>query len=367
MKSYCKGLLIDRNIISDAYKLWRENESGKKNSWRVYKEYGSEYALIDEIYNEIRDRELRFRPLKKSTIIDPSNGKEREIAVASIKQQVCDYVCVSCMQDFLKARMGFYQTANEKGKGLEMCRNTIRKWSKEDAYFIKADIRKCYPSIKTTLVLDILYKYIKSNDVLYVCQVILNTYDGGLEIGSYFSLKMAQLVLSFPYHFIEDLHKDRRGERKMLVTHQIWHMDDMIIISRDKRDLKMAMRKLEKYVREELGLEFKPWKVSRISHDEPLDIGGWRAFDGHVTIRRNLFLRAMRAFRRFNRHPSVKRAHRVISYWGWLKHGDCYEVIENMHMEDTFNNARNMISAHQRMMNKKKAAANDKNAVSNAA
>jgi hypothetical protein len=162
LKSYCKGLLIDRNIVSDAYKLWRENESGKKNSWRVYKEYGSEYALIDEIYNEIRDRELRFRPLK-------------------------------------------------------------------------------------------------------------------------------------------------------------------------------------------------------------IDIGGWRAFDGHVTIRRNLFLRAMRAFRRFNRHPSVKRAHRVISYWGWLKHGDCYEVIENMHMEDTFNNARNMVSAHQRMMNKKKAAANDKNAVSNAA
>ena len=60
----------------------------------------------------------------------------------------------------------------------------------------------------------ILRRYIRNQDVLYVCETLLATYGDGLEIGSYFSLRMAQLVLSFGFHAVEGMHKTRRGSRR---------------------------------------------------------------------------------------------------------------------------------------------------------
>lgn len=344
MKSYCKGLKITREMVADAYAEWRRNESGRKNHKRVDEEYGSPDAMIDEIFAEISSRTLGFRPIRRSKRRDRTNGKERVIGIASIKQQVCDYLCVMAMEEFLSKRSGFYQTANERGKGLRLCRNALRRWSRTERYFIKADVRKCYPSIKTDVVMRVLRKYVRSDDVLYVCETILDTYDGCLEIGSYFSLKMAQLVLSFLYHYVESVGKVRRGKRVPLVRHQIWHLDDVIITGNDKRDLKMAMRRLEWYATSEFGLEFKPWKVCRTGKSERLDLGGWTAYDGRVMLRGTLFLRATRAFARFSKTRTLTLAKRVVSYWGWLSNGDCSEVIRTRGFGMVFSLARSMIS-----------------------
>ena len=32
MKSYCKGLVIDRELIVRAYKLWLKSRAGRKNA-----------------------------------------------------------------------------------------------------------------------------------------------------------------------------------------------------------------------------------------------------------------------------------------------------------------------------------------------
>lgn len=73
----------------------------------------------------------------------------------------------------------------------------------EGGYHVHLDVRKCYPSIKPEVVSRILRRYVRSPDALYLCEALLATYGGGLEIGSYFSLRMAQLVLSFGYHSVE--------------------------------------------------------------------------------------------------------------------------------------------------------------------
>ena len=313
MKTYLKVFDIKRGDVKNAVDAWHKNESGRKNYERIIEEYGSEDALIDEILLEITERRLSFRPISRSERRDRSNGKVRVIGVASVKQQVCDYVVVNALEGFLKAKVGFYQTANEKGKGLMMCSRALRRWSRTARYHIKADVRKCYPSIKTDLVMRILRKYVRSEDVLYVCEAIFATYDGCLEIGSYLSLKMSQLVLSFAYHHVESLHKVRRDKSIKMVEHQIWHLDDMILIGNDKRSLKQAMRSLVRFMRDELGLEVKPWKLCVTSRLEKLDLGGWAAYDGTVILRGSLFLRACRAFRQLLFQGRVSRSLNMFS------------------------------------------------------
>ena len=125
MKTYCRGLAIDRAIVEEAYREWCEAPAGKKNAWRVVQEHGSAASLIDEVAREIAERRLVFEPIHRYDHIEPTNGKVRTIGVSSVKQQLVDYVVVHCCADFLKARVGHYQASSVKGKGATFAMRTI--------------------------------------------------------------------------------------------------------------------------------------------------------------------------------------------------------------------------------------------------
>lgn len=352
MKSYRVGPL-DESAVMDGYRSWLSKPSGKKNEWRVEKEYGSADALVREIVTEVRERRLSFRPIHRYMHYEASARKYRTIGVESVKQQVVDHAVCVALEPLIDAKVGFYQVAAVKGKGQRLCRGAVRRWSREKGYYVKLDVRKCYPSTRHDVVMRILKKYVRDGaDVLYAAQALMETYGEGLEIGSYFSLRMMLLVLSFAYHHVEGLRKERRGKSAPLVSHQIWHLDDCLMASRDKRDLKMAVRSLVRYMADELGLSIKPWKVARISKAERLDIGGWKGLNGVCTLRSETFLRATRSFSRFKRHPSLALARKCSSYWGWLVHGSCDGAVRKRGIGPTFAHARSVVSRHERLRRK---------------
>ncbi len=363
MKSYCKGLVVDRALVQRAYDAWSSRPSGRKNAHRVVEQYGCADALVDEILWEITMRTLEFEPIRRYTHVEPTNGKVRVIGIESVKQQVVDYVACLALEPLLEAKIGFYQVAAVPKKGQRLCRGALRRWVRGATYHVKLDVRQCYPSTSHEVVMGVLRKYVRSADVLYVCESLLATYDmGGLEIGSYFSLRMMQLVLSFAYHHVESLGKVRRGKYRALVDHQLWHLDDALLVGRDKRDLKRAVRSLERYMLSSLGLSIKPWKIARTGDAEPLDMGGWVVRTHRCTLRSRIFLRGMRSFRRFEATPVVGNAKRCASYWGWFRHGDCDGVMLAHCMGATFAHARSVISRHDRQ-----EAAHEAHAVGDAA
>lgn len=345
LKSYCKGLVITRGDIAAAYEKWRRALAGHKNAWRVEAEHGSADALIDELAREISQRSLTLRPIHRYERVEPTNGKRRIIGVESVKQQVLDYAVIGALEPFLSAKIGYWQVAGVPGKGQASCRRALRKWVREGGYHVKVDVKQCYPSISHEVVRKIMHKYVRSADILYCVDAILATYDmGGLEIGSYFSLQVANLVLSFAYHHIDGLCKERRGKSVRLISHQIWHMDDGLILGRDKRNLRMAVRSLVRYMRDELGLTIKPWKIARTGEEEPLDLGGFVVRPSRTTMRAGTFIRAKRAFRRFARHHSLRLARRICSYWGLLKHTDSDGFIARNNIYKLLRLARAIVS-----------------------
>lgn len=149
-------------------------------------EYGAESALISEIAFEIESRSLSFVPIRRYRHIEPTNGKLRIIGIESVKQQTCDYLAVTALAPLLDAKVGYWQTASVVGKGQLMLVGACKRYLRDSKYHVHVDVRKCYPSIKTDVVKSILRKYVKSADVLYLCDCLLDSYDGCLEIGSYF-------------------------------------------------------------------------------------------------------------------------------------------------------------------------------------
>ena len=71
MKSYCKGLEIDEAIVSEAFDEWRAGDAGRKNAWRVERDYGTPDALIAEIAREVRARSLQTTPIGYRMRVEP--------------------------------------------------------------------------------------------------------------------------------------------------------------------------------------------------------------------------------------------------------------------------------------------------------
>lgn len=191
-------------------------------------------------------------------------------------------------------------------------------------------------------------KYVGSDDLLYVIQCLLASYGSGVNIGSYFSQYTANFVLSFAYHYAEGMAKERRGRPVTLVAHQLWYMDDCLLMASSKRDLSMAARRLEEYMGEALHYEVKPWEVQPVS--QHITMVGYTVAPGEVRLRDDVFLRARRSFLRFERDPCIERAHRVVSYWGLLLHADTRQWRCDNRARETFDSARKMIGEHDRMV-----------------
>lgn len=374
MKTYCKGLVVDVSIVWKAYCTWLEAPAGRKNKWRVRDEYGSDSALVREIVYEIKHRTLTLRPIHRYTSKERSNGKVRLIGVESIKQQIVDYIIVLCLNPMLSAKVGYYQVAGVRGKGSLFASQKVFKWLNDGTcrYHVKSDITKCYLSTDIEMVYDKLSKYVGSKDIMYLIRVVFDTYRAsendvgqqmcdddcscdnsgdvktGLEIGSYFSMRIMAFILSFAYHYVESLHKTRRDKKISLVSHQLWQMDDIVLFSRSKKDLKMAMRKLERYLRNELGLRIKPWKICEVSEEEPVDICGYKIRPSHIELREGTFLRGRRAIIAFNKRKTLYNAYRVVSYYGLFVHSDCKDFIKKTRMNHVAYEARRVISKESR-------------------
>lgn len=345
MKTYCKGLRVDRELVYEAFLEWRESESGHKNLWRLLEEYGDISTLAGELVYEIETRTLSFKPIVYHDEIE-RNGKVRHIGQESVKQQIADYIALVAMKDFIHAKVGFYQVASVKGKGPLFAAKTVQKWIKQDGLMCYAhgDIRKCYESIQTKTIFDIVLKYIKSKDIIYLIGMILSTYDKGLGIGSAFSLKLSQVVLSFAYHHVEQWgFSFRRGKRIRTIVHQIWYADDFYLFSKYPTYLKHMMRKLSRFLERNYMLDAKAWKVCW-TNSEPVDIAGYIVRKDRITIRSRIYLRIRRAYMKFNKQPTVKKAKTVCSYWGYLYHTASRKTIERNNYYMTFCKARRMVS-----------------------
>lgn len=347
IKTYCKHLVIDEAFVQAAYDEWRSHEAGRKNEWRVYKEHGSPEALVAEITRDANALALRFAPI--ATKPRREGGKVRDIGIEPVKQQVCGYVADAALSDLMEAKLGFWQVSRP-GMGQFKGGRAAQRWLRSCGYHAHADHRKCYDSTSTGVVMRILRKLVRNEVVLHICEAIMASYPGGhLMIGSYFSMRMAHLVLSYGYHHVEQLCKVRRGKRYALVKHQVWYADDLWLFGDDKRDLKRALRELDRYMRREFGLRLKPWKACRAGDDEPADVAGAVARPGRLTVRSCTFLNARRAVLRFRRKPwSIDLARRVVSYFGWLKNTDCFEFCVDNRVFRAVSKAKRLISINER-------------------
>lgn len=315
-------------------------------------------------YDEIMERKIELSPIHYQNRYDLSSRKLREIGVASIKQQVYDYIVVIACLEMFNSKIGLYQCASLPNRGCYYGKSKIEKWIRTNPtktkYAFKCDIKKCYPSINTFKLKELLRRDIKNDDILYIIYTLIDTYKQGLSIGSYLSQYLANYYLSYAYHFIgEQLYKTKKKRRSNevirinLVTHHLFYMDDIIMFGSRKADLKMAAKKLEKYLNEELLLSLKEDRQLFPVDSRPIDMMGFKITRTHTTIRRRIFLKSRKLLIKYKgekvNNMTLEDARSIISYYGYIKHSNSLKFRKKYKVDKTIEFAKGVASRESRI------------------
>ena len=355
MKSYCKRTdITDEGFCLMAVRDFLRGKGSRPEVLQLLREHGGEEGLAFFLAASIRDRRVSVAPIKYFNRIEPISGKHRTIGRETALHQCYDYIAVNGLKELFDAKIGHYQTASLPGKGQIFAQRAIKKWVREKRarYFVKIDIRKYYPSVDQQVLRSMLARDVRNEPLLYLVGYLLDQFPSGLNIGSYLSQYLANYYASYAYHYAQErLRKVRLNKRtgavtdKRLIDHCLFYMDDILLMGHDKRDLKMAVRMLAKYMGQALHVEIKPWKICRVDR-EPIDMVGYVFYSYKTTIRPAIFLRARRAFSKAEKsaYPKLRLAYRCVSYFGYFKHSDSRQVREKYHVDRIVSACKDVIS-----------------------
>lgn len=163
-------------------------------------------------------------------------------------------------------------------------------------------------------------------------------------VGYYTSPWFANLYLEkLDWFIVQRLYKERRGKRIKYVRHYLRYMDDMLLIGTSKSDLHKAVRAIQKYLKDELGLEIKnEWEIKKIGKHELIDgkwkmkpgtywcdIGGYKFCKDATILRDGIFLSTRRLARRMSKGFTIHNCRSIISRIGWAKHCNSRNFIDN--------------------------------------
>ena len=228
----------------------------------------------------------------------------------------------------------------------------VRKLLKERdiKYVAQLDVRKCFPSIPQDKLLNFIDKYVANDDVKWLVHKLVGTFEDGLSIGSYLSQYLCNLYMSQLYHEIsENMFYERRGKRISYVKHVLFYMDDILLLGRNAKTMHLAVDRIVQYARDVMGLEIKAtWNVRKVKDMDFIDTMGFRVYRDHVTIRRRVFLRVRRAYkkptkRRYHR-PTLKQAQKCTSYFGIIANTNSERFVKKYHVYKTVKLSKEVVS-----------------------
>ncbi len=332
------------------------------------------YEVVRYIANYISkciiDKNLKLKPIKYFIIIDGMNKKERIIGVEEPLHQIFDYVAVKGLLPMLNAKIGIFQCASLPRKGQSFGKKYIEKWvrEKKTIYYIKGDIKKCFPSIPINKLKIFLKRDVKNDTLLWLTFKLLDMFEMGLSIGSYLSQYICNYYLSYAYHYAsEQLFKIRKTKNKgnvrvRLINHVLFYMDDFLLTGSSKKDLRKGMNLLIKYFNDFLELTVKSkWKICRVD-SESIDMMGFVFKTKYTTIRAKIFLKVRRYFMKVKKYLKYncmipeRLAFQCVSGYGWFKNTNSQKVRNKLNIDYIDYKCKKAISFYAKLKGVKKYA-----------
>lgn len=294
---------------------------GKTKRQKVAKILDSPTFYALQIQKMLKDKTYVPSPYFEMKIRDGAKKKERIIYKPQFyPDQVIHWSLMLKLEPILLKGMYEFSCASIKGRGIHKGMKYVKKILVRDRkytkYCLKLDIKQFYPSVNKEILKQKFRKKIKDQDTLWLIDSIIDSSKTGLPIGNYTSQWFANFYLEDLDHYIKE---------KLNIKYYIRYMDDMVLFSNNKKELKKVKLAIDEFLKKE-DLRIKEnWALFK-TESRPLDFLGYRFYRGYTTLRRGNFLRIKRRLKKISKKDKVNfhDASAAISYLGWIKHSNSY-------------------------------------------
>jgi retron-type reverse transcriptase len=266
-----------------------------------------EEVIIDTM-DRLRDRTWKPVGFHEFMIREP---KLRKISAPAVTDRFVHHILCRVIEPILDKKFIDTSYACRKGKGmLSACKrvqHNLRSLGDGDVYVYRIDIRKFFHSIDHEVLKRIMRRHFADDFVLWLLDVIIDSYPEGLPIGSLTSQLMANVVLNELDHHME-------------CANYVRYMDDVIIVSKDREELTFLDRKARAYIENVLHLQVNRKKTHITRYLHGIDFAGYRITPWRLYPRKRNVKAAGRRLRKLRRTNVPKYEASKQSFFGYMKH-----------------------------------------------
>ena len=369
MKSY--NHLFEKLIDEDNLKKALNRAAiGKRDRATVKELLDNPDEAIKEFKENLINGSVDFT-IKDAIIIKEGYLKKTRIIICPEfkRAQWLHHAVVQVLKDLFCRGMYVYTCGSIPGRGVHYGKKYLEKYIEnnitEIKYVVKLDIKRYYPSIPVDKIkerlkkrihdermLDVIFKILDSNKVKIDGEIV----ELGLPIGYYTSQWFANWYLQPLDHFIKE---------KLKIKCYVRYMDDIVIFGRNKKKLKENFEEIREQL-SDAGLRVKEnYQIFRFDYidkkDEkrkgrPIDFMGFKFYRDKTTIRRYIFLRALKTVCRIKRKDKITwfDACQIVSYMGWFYSTNAYMAYKK-YIEPfvSVKQCKKIISKHNKVKEKK--------------
>jgi len=257
--------------------------------------------------------------------------KRRQISALPFRDRVAQHAINTMLEPLFDKRFYYHSYACREGKGTHRASAQLKQWLRnmtfegKPVYALKADISNYFATVDHEILKKLIRRVIKCPDTLWLCDLIIDSgsEDGrGIPVGNLTSQLFANVYLDALDKFIKE---------DLCEKYYIRYMDDFVILSHDKRELKDTWRKIEGVLNDELKLKLNP-KTCILNTKNGVDFCGYRHFTDYKRVRRRSVRAMYRKVAAFER-GKISKENFLLSLKSWLghiQHADTYSLRRRM-------------------------------------
>lgn len=372
MKSY--NHLFEKLIDFDnIYKAIIRASKGKRKRHDVQKVLEHINKYVYRLQDLLTDRKLKIRKHEAKLINDGVHLKKRLIVKPDfVWEQILHHAIVQVLAPIFLKSMYKWSCGSLPKRGGLYGKKYLSKYIRENPtkikYVLKADVKQFFPSINTEVLKKLLQKKIHDQRFLEVLFVVLDSnmaiYQDkeiymGLPIGYYLSQWLANWLLT---------EMDYKIKQEFKIKCYVRYVDDFVLFHWNKKVLHKIRVSLQEYLKT-ICLNMKEnYQVYRFIFEKDgkekgraIDFMGFKFYRNRTTLRKSIMLKATRKARKMKNlvRKTWYESTQILSYIGWFKHADVYNVYEK-HIQSCVNlgECKKIVSLHSHKIRRLKNAIN---------
>lgn len=247
MKTY-KRLYPQVHEFENLYLSYRKARKGKRGKAYVAEFERSYEEQLLNLQEELRSKTYHPGAYASFYVHEP---KKRLISAAPFRDRVVHHALCRVIEPVWEKRFIDTSYANRVGKGTHRALDKTTEYARRYCWFLQCDVRQFFPSIDHAILRKELTRLIADEDVLWLCDVILQSGVGvlseqydmvwfpgdtllaanrprGLPIGNLTSQFLANVYLNSFDHYIK---------RELKCPAYVRYVDDFLLFSDDLRQL----------------------------------------------------------------------------------------------------------------------------------